>query len=325
MDSKSELFARICTIAHLTDQDQYRQLWECIDQYIIKDKMTAKTLGEGINLYLTAKRAEGLSARTIDNYAKSLSLLSNYLGDVLIAEIDTGMIREFLAYLKDVRNQKKSSIQTNLCSVRTFFGWLYNERFITENPTNRIKSIHIDKKNARHPMQQENVERARNACLTKRDRAIFEFFLSTGCRLQEVVNIKTAEIDFQNRSVVVTGKGDKSRTVYFSVRAKFFIEEYLNSESKNKEYLFTSTSAPYGKLSGPGIESVLKKIGKRANLNERLFPHKLRHTFASNALTSGMDITSIQQLLGHSNLDTTQIYAEINHTVVHHQYDRLVG
>lgn len=325
MDSKSELFARICSIVSPADQEQYQKLWECIDQYIIKDKLTAKRLGESINIYLDAKRAEGLSIRTVNNYLQSLTLLFNYVGDILLAEIDTATIRSFLVYLKDERHQKKSSVQTNLCAVRTFFGWLYNERFISENPLNRVKSTHIDKKSARHPMQPENVERARNACITKRDKAMFEFFLSTGCRLSEVSNIKTEDIDFHNRSVVVTGKGDKQRTVYFSVRAKFFIEEYLNSDSKNKEYLFTSSCAPYGKLSGQGIERIFQNIGRRANINERLYPHKLRHTFATNALSSGMDITSIQQLLGHSDLNTTQIYAELNHSVVHSQYDRMVS
>lgn len=325
MDCKSELFASICSIFTLSNPDQGQQLWNCLDQYVIKDKLTCKSLDEGVNLYIEAKKAEGLSQRTIGNYIQSLALLQHHLGNVLLAEVDTANIRSYLVYLKDERHQKKSSIQTNLCVVRTFFTWLCNERFISDNPVNRIKSAHIDKRSARHPLQQENIERVREACETRRDKALFEFFLSTGCRLSEVVNIKTGDIDFNNRSVVVTGKGDKRRTVYFSVRAKYYIEEYLAHDSKNKEWLFTSEIAPYGKLSGQGIERIFQNIGRRSNINERLFPHKLRHTFATNALSSGMDITSIQQLLGHSDLNTTQIYAELNSTVVHNQYDMLVS
>ena len=329
MNPKSELFTKICSVINnqfsidkLSEQ-QYQLIYDCIDQYIIKSKSSNKKLSESITFYLNAKKAEGLSLITINNYKLSLKLLNNYLNNPPITEIDADKIREFLIYLKENRHLKKSSIQTNLCAIRTFFSWLHNEHYIDENPLNRIKSTHIDKKNTRHPLQSENVEKARNACISKRDKAIFEFFLSTGCRLSEVINIKTENINFYNRSVTVTGKGDK--VVYFSVRAKIFIEDYLNNESKNKTYLFTSSVYPYNKLTNRGMERIIHKIGEKANLKEPLYPHKLRHTFATNALSSGMDITSIQQLLGHNDLNTTQIYAEINNSIVHSQYNRMIN
>ena len=219
---------------------------------------------------------------------------------------------------------KKDSVQTYLNCLRSFFGWLMVEEKIQRNPMNRIRSARIDKKHTRQPLTQEEVERCRAVLDTPRDRAIYELYLSTGCRLSELVNIPIGSIDFQTRTLEVHGKGDKVRTVYFSVRAKLAVQAYLD-HSRNNSILFTCNAAPYGPLGQQSIEKIIRGIGVRAGLSTPLHPHKLRHTFATQALNAGMDIVVIQQLLGHSNLDTTQIYAQISQEAVRHSYNKLVA
>lgn len=325
MDSKSALFAQICAITSLTDPDKQKAMWECLDKYNVKDKDSAVTINDGLTMFLDAKRAEGCSRMTIDTYTQCIKMFSKYEENKKLSEIEAADIRAYMVYLREIRNQRKTTIQHHVCVLRGYFGWLYNEHMIQENPMLRIQSIHVDKRGARHPIKPENVERARNACKTLREKALFEFFLSTGCRLSEVLNIQTRDVDFQSRSVVVTGKGDKQRTVYFSVRAKVFMEEYLSTESKNPSILFSGKRYPYGPLTRDAVQLIIKNIGKRANIDENIFPHKIRHTFATNALTAGMDITAIQQLLGHNDLSTTQIYAETSQAIVQGQYNRLIA
>ena len=235
-----------------------------------------------------------------------------------------GIIQNIFMKLKNERGMKKDSIQTYLNCLRSFFGWLYSEEKIQSNPTTRIKSAHIDRKKSRKPLTQEEVELCRSILKNGREKAIFEMYISTGCRLSELVDIKTEDIDFNARELKVCGKGDKMRTVYFSAKAKLAVQAYL-AESKNKSILFSCNIVPYGPLGDQAIEKIIRAIGRRAKLSEPLYPHKLRHTFATSALNSGMDIVVIQQLLGHSNLDTTQIYAQLSQESVRHSYNKLIS
>lgn len=124
--------------------------------------------------------------------------------------------------------------------------------------------------------------------------------MSSGCRLGELVGIRVGAIDWQGRSVVVLGKGGKERTVYFSVRAKLMLQEYL-AQRKGGDALFASSRAPYEPMRPRAVQKALQQIGERAREPIRIHPHILRHTFASNALNAGMDITIIQHLLGHED------------------------
>lgn len=240
------------------------------------------------------------------------------------AQITTDHICHWMSCLKEERGMKKGSVQTYLNCLCSFFGWLYIEGKIRSNPTIRIKSAHIDKKRSRKPLTQEEIELCRSVLKDTREKAIFEMYLSTGCRLSELVNIKTEDIDFNARELEICGKGDKMRTVYFSVKAKLAVQAYL-AESKNKSILFSCDIAPFGPLGDQAIQKIIRAIGKRAKLSEPLHPHKLRRTFATTALNSGMDIIVIQQLLGHSNLDTTQIYTQLSQKSVRHSYNKLIS
>ena len=319
MEPKVELYTAICTA--MDRPDAKTAIWEILSGYTVTATAACSSLEDSVAEFLAAKRADSLSEKSIQNYRQILGLFRQWL-DLPPTQITTDHIRRWLSYLKEERHMKKGSAQTYLNCLRSFFGWLQTEEKIQRNPMNRIRSARIDKKHTRQPLTREEVERCRAVLETPRERAIFELYLSTGCRLSELVNIPTSSVDFQSRTIEVCGKGDKIRTVYFSVRAKLALQSYL-THSKNKSVLLSCNSAPYGPLGNQAIEKIIKGIGARAGLSTPLHPHKLRHTFATSALNSGMDIVVIQQLLGHSNLDTTQIYAQLSREAIRHSYNRL--
>ena len=170
----------------------------------------------------------------------------------------------------------------------------------------------------------DELERLRDACKGYREKALVEFLVSTGCRLSEVAQLRAADLDLVGRTVKVTGKGDKDRVVYFSVRARLMIQEYFVAR-KGGDGLFCSSKSPYEPLKPRAIQRLIRAVSERAGLDRRVHPHLLRHTFATHALNSGMDVTVIQRLLGHEDVSTTQIYAELNDETVKHQYNKYVA
>lgn len=186
----------------------------------------------------------------------------------------------------------------------------------------QIKSLKIDKTAARHPLTPEDQLKVASKCQSAREKAIYAFFLTTGCRVSEVINIKIKDINWKNRSVIVLGKGNKYRQVFFTEQTEQLMKSWLEV-SKNEEYLFCSERWPYSPLTKNGMEAIVRKLGQKAELEESLFPHKLRHTFATNCLNAGMDMQVIQKLLGHADLATTQIYAELNNATIQSDYIKI--
>ncbi len=272
---------------------------------------------------MLVKELDGLSPKTIENYTMFLGAFAMRIQKP-VASISTDDIREYIAYLAHERRLKVSSLQTHITCWRTFFGWMHMEGYIKKNPMVKIRSLKVDKKGARHAMSLEDLERLRNACRTYREKALVEFLVSSGCRVGEVTGIELSDVDFRDRSVKVLGKGLKERTVYFSVRAKLMIEEYVNHH-KGGTALFANTRKPYPPMSIGSIQQALRRIGERAGLARNVHPHLMRHTFATNALNGGMDITVIQRLLGHEDLATTQIYAEISQETIRHEYNKIIA
>ena len=124
--------------------------------------------------------------------------------------------------------------------------------------------------------------------------------------------------------MLVTGKGDKDRVMYFSVQARLMLQEYIK-ERKGGEGLFVSSKSPYEPLKPRAIQRIIHNISEKAGLAGRVHPHLLRHTFATLALNSGMDVTVIQRLLGHEDIATAQIYAAMNEEVIKHKYNKYVA
>lgn len=284
---------------------------------------TRSDLRRRIKYYLGAKKIDGLSERTLKNYKSNLEMFAERVTKSA-AKITTDDIRGYIAYLDETRHLKETSLQTHINTLRAFFGWLTVEEKIKKNPMAKIKSPKLDKKGARQALSVDELERLRDACKTYREKALIEFLVSTGCRLSEVAQLRAADLNLADRSVQVTGKGDKDRVVYFSVRARLMIEEYM-MQRKGGDGLFVSSKSPYEPLKPRAIQRIVHSLSERAGLEGRVHPHLLRHTFATHALNGGMDVTVIQRLLGHEDIATTQIYAELNEEGVRHQYNKYVA
>ena len=320
MDTKKELIARLNS-AFPGAEEQIAAILE--DYRITRESGREGGLEKRIAVFLAAKKIDGLSPKTLKNYREMLEAFAARV-DKPAGKISADDIREYVGYLVEKRRLKDSSVQTHINTLRSFFGWLDAEDIIKKNPMRKIKSLKIDRAKARRPLTAEQLERLRDGCGTYKEKALVEFLVSSGCRLGELVGIQVNAVDWQGRSVVVLGKGGKERTVYFSVRAKLMLQEYL-SRRKGGEALFASSRAPYEAMKPRAVEKVLQKIGERAGEARRVHPHLMRHTFASNALNAGMDITIIQHLLGHTDPKTTLIYAELAPRTVRYEYERVVA
>lgn len=322
MDAKKELISRICELTPGKQEEIEAILAEYTVVRESAQERTRSNLRKRIAAFLAAKKIDGLSAKTLKSYREMLTAFANQV-DKHVTKITTDDIREYIGTLVG-RGLKDSSIQTHINTLRSFFGWLDLEDVIRKNPMRKIKSLKIDRAKARRPLTAEQLERLRDGCRTYKEKALVEFLVSSGCRLSEAVGIRVDNVDWQGRSVAVLGKGNKERTVYFSVRAKLMLQEYL-AQRKGGDALFASSRAPYEPMRPRAIERALQKIGERAGEPMRVHPHLMRHTFASNALNAGMDITIIQHLLGHTDPKTTLIYAELAPRTVKYEYERIVA
>lgn len=319
MNTKMELTARLESV--------FPGARDIIAAILADYRVTRETGREGdlskrISSFLAAKKIDGLSGKTLKNYREMLGAFAART-DKPVVRITTDDVRAYIGYLANGRGLKDSSINTHINTLRSFFSWLDIEDIIKKNPMRKIKSLKIDKLRARRPLFPEELERLRDGCQTYKEKALVEFLVSSGCRLGEVVSIRVDAVDWQSRSVTVLGKGHKARTVYFSVRAKLMLQAYL-SQRRGGDMLFSSSRAPYGSMSPRAVEKALQKIGDRAG-EGWVYPHILRHTFASNALNGGMDITVIQHLLGHTDPKTTLIYAELAPRTIKYEYERVVA
>jgi len=325
MDARTDLADKLKALIPHEHGDIAERIWDILQGYTVshRDDGSRSNVSKKVEQYLNAKKIDGLAARTIKGYRY---ILKNFAAkvDKNVTKITTDDIREYIVYIAEERQVMESTLRTQINTLRSFFGWLNMEEIIKKNPMLKIKGTRNDKMNTRKGLTQEELERLRNACANYRERALVEFLVSTGCRLSEVAEIELDDMRFLERSVTVIGKGNKERTAYFTVRAKLVIEEYV-MRRKGGSALFASSKSPYQPLKARAIQKIIQTIGERAELNRKVHPHLLRHTFASNALNSGMDITIIQRLLGHEDISTTQIYAKISQETVIHAYEKFVA
>lgn len=325
MNAKQELAGRVLQLAYDEIKPDTQRILDILGDYTIgySGDIQDRDLARLIEHFVFAKRSEGVSKRTVKSYRASLTLFHLYEGKDA-ADISTADIRDYIGYLSDVRHNGLNSQQTAISILRSFFGWLHQEELIPRNPMTRIKSFKIDKRDSRHPLTPEQLEMLRNSCRTYREKAIIEFLYSSGCRVSEAMQVDVKAIDFSQRSVSVVGKGNKIRTLYFSVRAKLMIQHYL-AERPGGTALFCAGRQPYARLGKCSMEKIVHDLGERAGIPRPVHPHLLRHTLATDLLNAGMDITIIQQILGHNSVGTTQIYAEMSQDSVQREYRKYVA
>ena len=320
MDVRSELVARIMVLANGRACTS-SAVEVMLQDYAITKAQSEPTvdLQQQISHFLGAKKIEGLSVKTLKNYSLYLRHFSLKVCKT-VKDITTDDVRTFIGGLQ----MKDSSIRTVVNILCSFFGWLTIEEVINKNPMLRIKVAKRSNKSTRNALSREALEKLRNACQDARERALVEFMYSTGCRVSEVVGISLDCVDFEQRSVVVQGKGNKDRTVYFSIKAKLLLDQYL-AERQGGISLFSNVCKPYAPMQSRMMQKVVKIIGERAAIHTKVHPHLLRHTFATLALNNGMEITAIQKVLGHASVSTTELYACMRQDNVRQQHDRAVA
>jgi len=317
-----QTMSSIATFSTKDDKSELKQALSIIlTQYDIKPALIASgnpDLQQKINLFLAGKRLEGLSKITLDSYALELKILAKYVQKAT-SEITTADLR---IYLGEFGHLKTSSLSRRLSVLKSMFGWLANEEIILRDPTKRIRPL---RKEQRVPkaLTIEELEMIREACITPRERALVEVLYATGGRLSEIQQMNRNSIDYQAMSVLVVGKGNKERAVYFSFKAMYHLRKYLMRRTDNVDALFITERQPYRRLSGNGIQRSIKIIAGRSGVVKNVHPHIFRHTFATLMLNNGAELVAVQALLGHSDPATTMIYTNLTdekRKQSHHQY-----
>ena len=263
---------------------------------------------EILSEFLSAKRIEGCSEKSLNYYCKTITAAMNKINKG-IKHITTDDLR---GYLTKYQEEKQSSKVT-----------MDNEDYIIKSPVRRIHKVKTSK-TIKETYTDENLELMRDSCVELRDLAMIDLLASTGMRVGEMVLLNREDINFTERECVVLGKGDKERMVYFDARTKIHLRNYLDSRSDSNPALFVSLRSPHNRLSIGGVELRLREMGKRLGIN-KVHPHKFRRTLATMAIDKGMPIEQLQRLLGHQRIDTTLQYAMVKQSNVKIAHRKYIG
>lgn len=288
---------------------------------IIKTDNDEKNQTDYSDIFVSAKRVEGCSERTLNYYKTTIDNMLNSV-DKKVNNIETDDLRKYLADYQLNNQCSKVTIDNVRRILSSFFAWLEDEDYIIKSPTRRIHKIKT-MKTVKETYSDEELEEMRDSCNEIRDLALIDFLSSTGVRVGELVNLDIKDIDFENRSCVVLGKGSKQREVYFDARTKIHLQNYLSTRADNNQALFVSLLHPFNRLKISGVEIRLRELGNKININ-RVHPHKFRRTMATKAIDKGMPIEQVQVLLGHSKIDTTLEYAMVNQNNVRNSHKRFI-
>ena len=262
-----------------------------------------------LQLFLSAKRVEGCSEKTLRYYAITIQKMFCHT-EKHVTHMQTDDLRQYLSNYQQKQQCSKSNIDNIRRILSSFFAWLEDESYILKSPVRRIHKIRTDKI-VKETYSDEALELMRDNCGCLRDLAMIDLLASTGMRVGELVHLNIADIDFENRECIVFGKGRKERPVYFDARTKIHLKNYLASRSDSNPALFVSLIRPFNRLEISGVEIRLRELGRKLGL-PKVHPHKFRRTLATKAIDKGMPIEQVQRLLGHAKIDTTMEYAMVN-------------
>ena len=287
-----------------------------------KQKQEKTSKQNFVELFLSAKRIEGCSEKSLKYYKVTIeAMLDELQKDV--KHIVTDDIRGYLTEYQEKKKSSKVTIDNIRRILSSFFAWLEDEDYILKSPVRRIHKVKTGT-NIKETYSDEALELMRDNCTELRDLAIIDMLASTGMRVGEMVLLNRSDIDFNERECIVFGKGSKERVVYFDARTKIHLKNYLESRVDNNPALFVSLKAPYERLKIGGVEVRLRKFGEKLGL-QKVHPHKFRRTLATMAIDKGMPIEQLQQLLGHSKIDTTLQYAMVKQSNVKIAHRKYIG
>ena len=269
-------------ITHLTD-NQYEELNRILVKVLsnykieeIKNEESDKTNQNYIDSFLSAKRLEGCSEKSLKYYKSTIEIVLNSI-DKSIKNITTNDLRNYLTEYQEKHGSSRVTIDNIRRILSSFFSWLEDEDFIIKSPVRRIhkvKSASVIKET----YSDESLELMRDSCDNLRDLALIDILASTGMRVGELVLLNKDDINFNERECVVFGKGDKERVVYFDARTKIHLQNYLDSRNDDNKALFVTLKKPFNRISIGGIETRIREMGRKLNIN-KAHPHKFRSLF----------------------------------------------
>lgn len=275
-----------------------------------------------IDSFISSKQVEGCSDRTIKYYREIIEKFSNSF-DKSIKQLTTDEIRIYLSNYKEDSSCSSTTIDNIRRVLSSFFSWLEDEDYIIKSPVRRIHKI----KTAtivKEVLTDENLEKLRDECENIRDLSLIELLISTGMRVGELVNLNINDLNFEDRSCIVLGKGNKEREVYFDAKTKLHLKEYIDKRNDSNDALFVSMKEPHQRLSISGVELIVRTLGMNSNIN-KVHPHKFRRTLATMAIDKGMPVEQVQKLLGHVKIETTMHYALVNQSNVKISHRRFIA
>lgn len=285
------------------------------------------SLDKLINDFLSyLKIDKGYSSNTISSYKNDLYKFLEYNKGKNINNITNNDLKEYLKKLKNETLNEKS-ISRNISCLKSFYKFLVIEKVVKDNPSETITMPKI-KKSLPDILTEEDVLKLLdielNDNFSYRNKAMLELMYATGLRVSELVNLKLQDIDLSQDIVRTFGKGSKERIIPIGDYAKEYLEKYIYEyrssmlKRSNNEYIFLNNHGQ--KMTRQGFFKIIKKIAKEKGIEKELSPHTLRHSFASHLLKYGADLRTIQELLGHSDISTTQIYTHITNEELKNNY-----
>ena len=287
-----------------------------------------KTL-EGFITYLHNVKKK--SENTVLSYNRDLLKFISYLRDNKITSFDKVDDKELEKYIKDLNDKgfKSATVSRNIASLKAFFSYLNSEGISGSNPTGKLKSPKIEKKIPEILTTDEVFalleQPSGDSPKEIRDKAMLELLYATGIRVSELISLELSDVNLQ-MNCITCHEGSKSRTIPYGKEARQALARYIDGgraaivDSKDSTILFANCSGQ--KMSRQGFWKLIKHYAKRAGIEADITPHTLRHSFAAHLVENGADLRSVQEMLGHSDISTTQIYANMSHSHIREVYNR---
>ena len=264
------------------------------------------------------------SLYTVDNYDKDITAFKEFLISKKIShfnKVDFKIVRDYMVNLYNKKYNNKT-ICRHISSLRNFYKFLLSNNYVSNNPFELVSNPKLEKKlpNFLYYNDLEKILEVPNEeeKLGIRDELIIELLYATGVRVSELVNIKVSDIDFKEKQIRIFGKGKKERIVLFGDKSLELLNKYLDERENDSEYLILNNRG--AKITERGIRLILDKNVKKSGIKSHVTPHTMRHTFATHMLNEGANLLTVQELLGHENLATTQVYTHVSNERLRNVY-----
>ncbi len=294
------------------------------------NKSDSRLLKKYMNFIKLEKR---MALNSVEAYERDLTDFLEYLDSrgICLTQADSVNVSEYVIHLSRDKNFSDRSLARAISSIRGFFKFLLEDDYIIPEMLEILEPVKL-KKALPVFLTYEELQRLFSVVDTStasgfRDRTILELFYSSGLRVSELIDLKLGNIFRKKQLLLVFGKGSKERVVPYSDDAAVYLHEYIDrmrhqlmKKGDFNEYVFLNNRG--GQLTRQGVWKKLKEFAVLAGITKDISPHKLRHTFATHLLEGGADLRSVQMLLGHSSINTTEIYTHVEQEAIHREFDK---